>query len=412
MLLHEGANLAVREALGRRIDGQDESRIRSLFIFREDDEFARHDLFPVVVPHGAGHQQQLALLDLALEKRTAGPGALQQTALVLQDGTEYAQPAPSRENASAHDAPDARDLLSDVRAGQGRHGRRVEIAMRDVIEEIARRTNAKSLEGLGALGTDAFQEFDRRIELQPHSATRRWAKRSGSNSSSSSSSSPVPRNRIGAGTARRNATTLPPFAVLSSFVITRPVSGTASANSRACWTAFWPIVASRTSRDSCGAPGWRFPTTRTTLRSSSRKRSSVCSRPAVSTSTVSIPRARPATTASNATAAGSAPLPEFAPTKGTRRRWAHVSSCSVAPARKVSAAASSTLRPSLLNRCASFATVVVLPVPFTPKTSTTVGGFCARASGVAGGPSCSTTMRSRACSLTSPPPRFSRISSV
>src|SRR2546423_4335347 len=159
MLLHEGANLPVREALSRRIDGQDESRIRSLFIFRQDDEFARHDLFPVVVPHGAGHEQQLAFLDLALEEWTAGPGTFQETALVLQDGTEYAQPAPSRQDAGADDAPDAGDLLSDVRARQRRHGRRVEIALRDVIEEFAGRAIAEPLEGLGALGTAAFKEF-------------------------------------------------------------------------------------------------------------------------------------------------------------------------------------------------------------------------------------------------------------
>src|SRR6266542_1792908 len=73
---------------------------------------------------------------------------------------------------------------------------------------------------------------------------------------------------------------------------------------------------------------------------------------------------------------------------------AQVSSCSVAPARKVSAAASSTLRPSRLSRCASLATVVVFPVPLTPKTSTTVGGLSDRASGGAAGPSSSTTIRS------------------
>ena len=39
------------------------------------------------------------------------------------------------------------------------------------------------------------------------------------------------------------------------------------------------------------------------------------------------------------------------------------------------------------------ATVVVLPVPFTPNTSTTVGAPpSARASGAAAGPSCSTTI--------------------
>jgi hypothetical protein len=67
---------------------------------------------------------------------------------------------------------------------------------------------------------------------------------------------------------------------------------------------------------------------------------------------VSIPRATPASTASKATAAASAPFPELAPTNGTSSRLAQIPSCSVAPARKVSAAASNTLRPSALRRCA------------------------------------------------------------
>ena len=46
----------------------------------------------------------------------------------------------------------------------------------------------------------------------------------------------------------------------------------------------------------------------------------------------------------------------------------------MAAARNVSAAHSSTLRPSLLKRLASLPMVVVLPAPFTPTTMTTAGG--------------------------------------
>jgi hypothetical protein len=52
---------------------------------------------------------------------------------------------------------------------------------------------------------------------------------------------------------------------------------------------------------------------------------------------------------------------------------AHTWSCSMAAARKVSAAASSTFAPRVEKRCASLAMVVVLPVPLTPTTSTTAG---------------------------------------
>src|ERR1051325_3112757 len=99
-------------------------------------------------------------------------------------------------------------------------------------------------------------------------------------------------NRIGTFTARATATTLPPFAVPSSLATTSPVSGTAPANARALCTALCPTLPSSTSSDSCGAPGCCFATTRTTFFNSSSNRSSVWSRPAVSTRTVSAPRAR------------------------------------------------------------------------------------------------------------------------
>ena len=69
----------------------------------------------------------------------------------------------------------------------------------------------------------------------------------------------------------------------------------------------------------------------------------VCRRPAVSTIATSRPRARAASTASNATAAGSAP--RDAPTKSAPARSAQISSCSSAAARNVSAAPTSTERP-------------------------------------------------------------------
>ena len=49
--------------------------------------------------------------------------------------------------------------------------------------------------------------------------------------------------------------------------------------------------------------------------------------------------------------------------------------CSIAAARKVSPAASITLRPSALNLAASLPIVVVLPEPLTPTTRMT-NGFC------------------------------------
>ena len=97
----------------------------------------------------------------------------------------------------------------------------------------------------------------------------------------------------------------------------------------------------------------------------------VCRRPAVSTMTTSRPRACAASIASKATAAGSAPCVE--PTKSAPARFAQISSCSSAAARKVSAAATTTEWPWSRRRDASLPIVVVFPVPLTPTTRITVG---------------------------------------
>ncbi|CAH0292909.1 hypothetical protein SRABI80_04011 [Peribacillus frigoritolerans] len=74
--------------------------------------------------------------------------------------------------------------------------------------------------------------------------------------------------------------------------------------------------------------------------------------------------------ASNMTAAGSEPSPCLITLTPTRSP--QTSSCSIAPARKVSPAANTTDFPSVLNLCASLPMVVVLPTPLTPTNKTTV----------------------------------------
>ena len=309
MLVHEQADLLVRQAFGRRVDREDEAAVGARFVLvREDDELARHELAAMVVAHRAGDEQQLPHLDRALEKRLARPAAFEQATLVQQHRAEHAQPPARGEDAGAHHAAHAAHLAPHLGAGEGSDSGGIEVAVWRVVEEIADRAHAEPGEGFGALGPHAFQVLDRCGQLERHSRTNRRAYCGASNTARSSSASPVPRKRMGTGTARRSATTLPPRAVPSSLVTISPVSGTVAANRCACCTAFCPTVASNTSRDSCGAPGCWRPITRTTLLSSCNSRSSVCSRPAVSTSTVSYPRARAAWSASNATAAGSALL--------------------------------------------------------------------------------------------------------
>ncbi len=148
-----------------------------------------------------------------------------------------------------------------------------------------------------------------------------------------------------------------------------PVMSTTSAKTRAWTRPFWPVVASRTSSTSSTGPC--FSTTRLTLPSSSIRPVLVCSRPAVSIRTVSTPSAMPSFTASKATEAGSppsGPRTVCAPTRSPQ-----VCSWSAAAARKVSAAPSTTRRPSATSTRASLPVVVVLPTPLTPTTSTTAG---------------------------------------
>ena len=85
----------------------------------------------------------------------------------------------------------------------------------------------------------------------------------------------------------------------------------------------------------------------------------------------SMPRALAACSASNATDAASAFWP--CAITGTSLRSPQACSCATAAARKVSPAASISVRPSSLKRRASLPMVVVLPTPLTPTVSSTKG---------------------------------------
>src|SRR5574343_19318 len=204
-------------------------------------------------------------------------------------------------------------------------------------------------------------------------ASKACANSRASKVSRSSSFSPTPMKYTGIGFSRAMAQSTPPLAVPSSLVTIRPVSCRASSKALTCASAFWPVLPSITSTTSWGAVASAFCTTRLIFFSSSIRWSWVGKRPAVSTTTTALPRALPADTASKLTAAGS---PPSWLTMSTVLRWAQTPNCSRAAARKVSAAASSTLCPSLARCQVNFPMVVVLPAPFTPATMITVGPPC------------------------------------
>src|SRR5512141_1152885 len=185
-----------------------------------------------------------------------------------------------------------------------------------------------------------------------------------------------------------------------------PVTPVNSSNVFACAMALRPLVASRTSSTSWGAPGISFPSTRTTFRTSSIRWDFVWSRPAVSTRTTSVPRAFAARTASNATAEESAP--SLWRTMSAPASEAHTASCSMAAARKVSEAARRTVCPSARSPLATFPIVVVFPTPFTPTTRTTNGYGGTTFNGIMRGARVSATIlrkRARSASVSGSSPR-------
>jgi hypothetical protein len=114
----------------------------------------------VIEADSAGDQKSLSDFDGAIEKGLTGPGALEQTALVFEDRVENPEPAPGRQQSFGNDAPDAGDLVSYSGLGQRCDCRCIEIAERNVPQQVSRRVHAEPRERLGPPFPDALQEFD------------------------------------------------------------------------------------------------------------------------------------------------------------------------------------------------------------------------------------------------------------
>ncbi len=140
-----------------------------------------------------------------------------------------------------------------------------------------------------------------------------------------------------------SAIRMPPLAVPSSLAIMRPVSGTTPLKASTWPMAFCPVVASSTSSVACGALGSSLRRTRTIFSSSAISPALFCKRPAVSIKRTSAPEARAFSSASKARPAASAPVLPATTSVPVRRpqTW----SCSMAAARNVSPAASTTFAP-------------------------------------------------------------------
>src|SRR5262245_52604391 len=124
------------------------------------------------------------------------------------------------------------------------------------------------------------------------------AKARASNGRRSSIPSPTPIATTGNLNFSASATSTPPLALPSSLVTTSASTGDMVLKVSTWAWAFWPVVASSTSRQECGASGSSLRMTRTILASSSIRFALLCSRPAVSISSTSHFSARARSSAS------------------------------------------------------------------------------------------------------------------
>ena len=182
---------------------------------------------------------------------------------------------------------------------------------------------------------------------------------------------PGPTSFTGSPSSRWMATTMPPLAVPSSLVSTTPDTSTASRNTLAWVSPFWPVVASSTSSTSTTRPGGRSATRRIFF-SSSMRLTLLCRRPAVSASTTSWPRdaARcDGVEHHRARVAALGPPHDVGVGPGGPQRQ-------LLPGRGPEGVAGGQqdLGPRPGIRLATLPTVVVLPTPLTPTNSQTSTG--------------------------------------
>ena len=303
--------------------------------------------------------------------------------VVAQHRLEDAQPLARRDHPLRDHGADDRPVHPGREPRDRRDGARVLVAVRHVEEQIARREDAEPLQRLGAHRPDALEVADRRVEGER--GARRRARRS-------LGAHQLPRERRGVegsevrrrarpcrrtSPARRSPRarrrTTPPRAVPSSFVTTRPVTGTAAAK---ILRLLHRVLSDRAVEHEQRLVRRAGQPLRDHARDLLELRHQVVARvqPAggVDDHARRTPRAMAASIASNATAAGSAPgvLPtNSAPGALRPQRGADRSRRRETCRRRRRAPAA----PRRAKRAASLPMNVVFPAPLTPTTRITVG---------------------------------------
>ncbi len=160
----ERADLLERQPFGRGVDREHAPVRRPLVLAAEIHELARLQLAAVEEAHRAAQEQHVALLDRAVEERLPGPRHLDHPARVLHDRLEDAQPLPRRNDALRDDAPDDGRVDASLELRDPRDRARVLVAVRHVVQQVARGVHAEPRERDGARRSDALEVRDRRVE--------------------------------------------------------------------------------------------------------------------------------------------------------------------------------------------------------------------------------------------------------
>src|SRR6185503_15090577 len=206
--------------------------------------------------------------------------------LILQPDGEPAEHQDEEAADHRHDGPSP---LHPAIAGQGDCGRHDEHPGTVVDAPL----------GVGGEEQHQWPELERgrpqlapaffRLDLVGHAGRpiRLRAKARASNGRKSSMPSPTPIATTGSLKLSASATSTPPLALPSSLVSTSASTGDRLLKVSTWAWAFWPTVASSTSRQECGAEGSSLRITLTILASSSIRLVLLCRRPAVSISSTS-----------------------------------------------------------------------------------------------------------------------------
>ena len=226
VLLEDASQHPLRHVLARRIRDEDHPRaLGELFAPRENREFARMKLTPVKELHVPGHEQGVTLAELPLEPRLARPGDGDHSRVVFDHRLENLESTPRGDDALAANAPDRGDIHTHLETPDWLHGRRIVVATRNVVQEIASGGDAELEKRVCALRAYALEELDRSVELRVAQGPKTASTNdSTSKPSRSPSPSPVPTSFTGSPYSSCSATMIPPRAEESIFARKMPVS--------------------------------------------------------------------------------------------------------------------------------------------------------------------------------------------